>query len=187
MDNIPHSKSVYLFMDRQLPQVTSDTGAKNLLILHGLNHAHYKYCQKKVKDSLTHFLPHLPGIINMGPSDNDSSLRYILPVKFPENQFSVDFKETCNTVTSTQSLRSLIEGQMPQSKPIEPLNSQQMDAFRLSANGAKLPEKLMEELNATARKVKKKKTGRFDSNSLLNKSNICYFCRKIQYSSRTHF
>ena len=75
MDNIPHSKSVYLFMDRQLPQVTSDTGAKNLLILHGLNHAHYKYCQKKVKDSLTHFLPHLPGIINMGPSDNDSSLR----------------------------------------------------------------------------------------------------------------
>ena len=48
---------------------------------------------------------------------------------------------------------------MPQSKPIEPLNSQQMDAFRLSANGAKLPEKLMEELNATARKVKKKKTG----------------------------
>jgi len=128
MDNIPHSKSVYLFMDRQLPQVTSDTGAKNLLILHGLNHAHYKYCQKKVKDSLTHFLPHLPGIINMGPSDNDSSLR------------------------------SLIEGQMPQSKPIEPLNSQQMDAFRLSANGAKLPEKLMEELNATARKVKKKKT-----------------------------
>jgi len=75
MDNIPHSKSVYLFMDRQLPQVTSDTGAKNLLTLHGLNHAYYKYCQKKVKDSLTHFLPHLPGIINMGPSDNDSSLR----------------------------------------------------------------------------------------------------------------
>ena len=34
-----------------------------------------------------------------------------------------------------------------------------MDAFRLSANGAKLPEKMMEELNATARKVKKKKTG----------------------------
>ena len=65
-------------MDRQLPQVTSDTGAKNLLILHGLNHAHYKYCQKKVKDSLTHFLPHLPGIINMGPSDNDSSLRLVL-------------------------------------------------------------------------------------------------------------
>ena len=62
-------------------------------------------------------------------------------------------------------IRSLIEGQMPQSKPIEPLNSQQMDAFRLSANGAKLPEKLMEELNATARKVKKKKTG--NSNQLI--------------------
>ena len=56
---------------------------------------------------------------------------------------------------------------MPQSKPIEPLNSQQMDAFRLSANGAKLPEKLMEELNATARKVKKKKTGRWWSSSEL--------------------
>ena len=53
---------------------------------------------------------------------------------------------------------------MPQSKPIEPLNSQQMDAFRLSANGAKLPEKLMEELNATARKVKKKKTGKMNRN-----------------------
>ena len=64
-------------------------------------------------------------------------------------------------MTQTQ-LRSLIEGQMPQSKPIEPLNSQQMDAFRLSANGAKLPEKLMEELNATARKVKKKKTGKMN-------------------------
>ena len=60
---------------------------------------------------------------------------------------------------------------MPQSKPIEPLNSQQMDAFRLSANGAKLPEKLMEELNATARKVKKKKTGYLSADYQLINSN----------------
>ena len=109
----------------------------------------------------------------------------LLTVKFPMNHFFRWFWETGNP--NPIILRSLIEGQMPQSKPIEPLNSQQMDAFRLSANGAKLPEKLMEELNATARKVKKKKTGRFHSNSFQNKSDICYLYRKLQYVAKVDY
>ena len=40
-----------------------------------------------------------------------------------------------------------------------------MDSFRLQNNGFRLPEKLMEELNATARKTKKdkKKAGKLSS------------------------
>ena len=105
IDDISKSKSVYLFTERQLPP-QSDTGkffawfknrigalkhgiqidhmhktlkgAKDLLTHHGLSKAYEKYCQKKVKDTLSHFLPDLPGIVNMGPSENDSSLRWEL-------------------------------------------------------------------------------------------------------------
>ena len=34
-------------------------GAKDLLTHHGLSKAYEKYCQKKVKDTLSHFLPDL--------------------------------------------------------------------------------------------------------------------------------
>ena len=82
-------KSVYLFTERTLPPVTTETGAKNLLTYHGLQNAHSKYCQKKVKETLTHFLPHLPGIMNMGPTSDDSSLRFSF---YKSNyQFTINF------------------------------------------------------------------------------------------------
>ena len=76
MEDKLNAKSVYLFADRTLPVTTNETGAKNLLTHHGLRSAHEKYCQKKVRETLNHFLPHLPGIMNMGPTPDDSSLRY---------------------------------------------------------------------------------------------------------------
>ena len=76
MDDLSKSKSVYLFTERHLPQPGGETGARNLLTSHGLENSYTKYCQKKVKESLSHFLPDLPGLVNMGPTENDSSLRY---------------------------------------------------------------------------------------------------------------
>ena len=50
-----------------------------------------------------------------------------------------------------------IKDMSEQHKMIEPLTPTQMESFRIQNNGFRLPEKLMEELNATARKAKKKK------------------------------
>ena len=78
MDDLSKSKSVYLFTERHLPPQGGDTGAANLLSQHGLEKAYDKYCHKKVKETLSHFLPDLPGIVNMGATENyDSSLRLV--------------------------------------------------------------------------------------------------------------
>ena len=59
------------------------------------------------------------------------------------------------------TFRSLIDPAQPQiqHKEIAHLTATQMESFRLQSNGFRLHEKTMEELNATARKAKKKSKG----------------------------
>ena len=70
MDDIGNTEPVYLLKDRTLPPPSSPTGAINLLTHHGLKNAYTKYCQKRVKETLSHYLPDLPGVANM-TVDND--------------------------------------------------------------------------------------------------------------------
>lgn len=74
MDEIGNIEPVYLLKDRILPQPSQETGAINLLTHHGLKNAYTRYCQKRVKETLSHYLPDLPGVVNM-TVDNDG-LRY---------------------------------------------------------------------------------------------------------------
>lgn len=47
------------------------TGAKNLMAYYGLEHTYSRFSGKRVKESLSAFLPHLPGYIdNPGSKDN---------------------------------------------------------------------------------------------------------------------
>ena len=59
------------------------------------------------------------------------------------------------------TFRSLIDPPQPQiqHKEIAHLTATQMESLRLQSNGFRLHEKTMEELNATARKAKKKSKG----------------------------
>lgn len=41
----------------------TSTGSGNLLVQHGLEQVYHKFCSKKVKESLSAFLPHVPGKI----------------------------------------------------------------------------------------------------------------------------
>ena len=50
---------------------TEITGCTNLIELHGLEHTYNKFCNKKGKEELSSFLPHLPGFIDAsGHQDN---------------------------------------------------------------------------------------------------------------------
>ena len=47
------------------------TGETNFMAYHSLEHSYNRYCGKKVKDSLSSFLPNLPGMIDVpGTQDN---------------------------------------------------------------------------------------------------------------------
>ena len=77
MDEMGGVDPVYLFKDRTLPSPSRDTGATNWLHAHGLKNAYQKYCQKRVKETLSHYLPDLPGIANM-PAESGDGLRLVL-------------------------------------------------------------------------------------------------------------
>lgn len=77
------------------------SGATNLMAHYNLEHSYNKFCGKKFKDSLSSFLPSLPGVIDTpGHSDNSS-------------------------------LRSIIEKPPIGGKELIPLNTGQLSGFRL--------------------------------------------------------
>merc|ERR1712020_271835 len=61
------------------PIVMSEvTGATNLMARKNLEHAFQKLASKKMKDSLSSFLPGLPGVIDTPGSQDNSSLRGLI-------------------------------------------------------------------------------------------------------------
>jgi mediator of RNA polymerase II transcription subunit 19 len=54
------------------------TGATNLMASKNLEHAYAKLASKKMKDSLSSFLPQLPGVVDTPGSQDNSSLRSLI-------------------------------------------------------------------------------------------------------------
>ncbi|KAG5670326.1 hypothetical protein PVAND_000602 [Polypedilum vanderplanki] len=96
---IVHSGPFYLV--KEPPEKSDLTGATNMLSYYGLEHTYNKFNSKKVKESLSSFLPNLPNVID-GPAEIDNS-----------------------------SLRSVIEKPPICGKELHPLTSVQLAGFRL--------------------------------------------------------
>nr|CAG4635061.1 EOG090X0DK3 [Alona affinis] len=73
---IVHTGPFYLH--KELPGDADLTGATNLMAHYNLEHSYNKFSGKKFKDSLSSFLPSLPGLIDTPGSTDNSSLRSII-------------------------------------------------------------------------------------------------------------
>nr|XP_026689716.1 mediator of RNA polymerase II transcription subunit 19-like [Ciona intestinalis] len=71
-----HSSSLYLL--KPLPPPAQVTGSTNLLAHFGLESTYNKFCGKKLKETLSSFLPHLPGVTDGPAASNGSSLRSVI-------------------------------------------------------------------------------------------------------------
>lgn len=60
------------------PQESTMTGATNLMASKGLEHSYVKLTTKKMKDTLSSFLPQLPGVIDTPGSQDSSALRGLI-------------------------------------------------------------------------------------------------------------
>merc|ERR1711874_230767 len=66
-------------MGKPEPLISSEvTGATNLMASKNLEHSFTKLASKKMKDSLSSFLPALPGIVDSPGSADNSSLRGLI-------------------------------------------------------------------------------------------------------------
>jgi len=70
----------FLLMKPELPAPSPINGSMNLLTYYGFDHAWNKFCapNRKLKDELSSFLPHLPGNIDMPGNQDNSSLRSLI-------------------------------------------------------------------------------------------------------------
>nr|CAG4643497.1 EOG090X0DK3 [Ilyocryptus agilis] len=73
---IVHTGPFYLH--KELPVDADLTGATNLMAHYNLEHSYNKFSGKKFKDSLSSFLPGLPGLIDTPGSVDNSSLRSLI-------------------------------------------------------------------------------------------------------------
>lgn len=73
--SIVHSGPFYLMKE---PPESELTGATNLMAYHNLEHTYSKFSGKRLKESLSSFLPHLPGYIDTPGSQDNSSLRSVV-------------------------------------------------------------------------------------------------------------
>ncbi|XP_067005389.1 mediator of RNA polymerase II transcription subunit 19 [Anabrus simplex] len=74
--SIVHSGPFYLM--KEPPGESELTGATNLMAHYGLEHSYNKFSGKKVKESLSSFLPNLPGMIDTPGHLDNSSLRSVI-------------------------------------------------------------------------------------------------------------
>jgi len=65
-------------LHKELPGDNELTGATNLMAYYNLEHSYNKFSGKKFKDSLSSFLPNLPGLIDTPGSADNSSLRSVI-------------------------------------------------------------------------------------------------------------
>lgn len=112
------------------------TGATNLIVYHNLEHSYSKFCLgRKLKDSLSSFLPNLPGNIDFTVGPNDTS-----------------------------TLRSLIEKPPITGKELIPLTASQLTGFRLHPGPLPEQYRLMHTASTFKKHKKKKKSkGQEDS------------------------
>nr|CAG4645810.1 EOG090X0DK3 [Lynceus sp. MCZ IZ 141354] len=66
------------YLLKELPGDSEITGSTNLMSHYSIEHSYTKFCSKKVKDSLSSFLPNLPGIIDVPGHTDNSSLRSVI-------------------------------------------------------------------------------------------------------------
>ncbi|XP_055862256.1 mediator of RNA polymerase II transcription subunit 19-like isoform X2 [Biomphalaria glabrata] len=71
-----HTGSFYLVKD--IPDEAEITGSTNLLNYYNLEHSYNRFLNKKVKEELSAFLPHLPGNIDSPGIQDNSSLRSLI-------------------------------------------------------------------------------------------------------------
>ncbi|XP_022101969.1 mediator of RNA polymerase II transcription subunit 19-like [Acanthaster planci] len=69
-------ESYYLMKESSAP--TEVTGETNLISHYGLEHSYQRFSSKKVKEQLSAFLPHLPGMIDTVGAQDNSSLRALI-------------------------------------------------------------------------------------------------------------
>ena len=86
-----HFISISCYLNQLFQTGDSDlTGATNLMAHYNLEHSYNKFSGKKFKDSLSSFLPSLPGMIDTPGNADNSSLRSIIE-KPPIGGKSLDF------------------------------------------------------------------------------------------------
>lgn len=124
--SIVHSGPFYL-MKEPPPTGSELTGAKNLMAHYGLEHTYSKFSGKRLKESLSAFLPQLPGYIDT-PGSQDNS-----------------------------SLRSIIEKPPIATKEILPLTNMQLNGFRLHPGPLPEQYRYENQLPQKKHKTKKKK------------------------------
>lgn len=103
---IVHTGPFYLH--KELPGDAELTGATNLMQHYNLEHSYNKFTGKKFKDSLSSFLPNLPGLIDAPGNKDESTLRSIIE-KPP-----VGGKELLLLSTSQLAAFRLHPGQLPE-------------------------------------------------------------------------
>lgn len=59
------------------------TGATNLMAYYGLEHSYTKFSGKKLKESLSSFLPNLPGMIDTPGSQDNRLVNLIILIRRP--------------------------------------------------------------------------------------------------------
>ncbi|XP_005096816.1 mediator of RNA polymerase II transcription subunit 19 isoform X2 [Aplysia californica] len=74
--SVIHTGSFYLVKD--IPDEADITGSTNLLNYYNLEHSYNRFINKKVKEELSAFLPHLPGNIDSPGIQDNSSLRSLI-------------------------------------------------------------------------------------------------------------
>ncbi|XP_059144519.1 mediator of RNA polymerase II transcription subunit 19-like isoform X3 [Physella acuta] len=74
--SVIHTGSFYLVKD--IPDEAEITGSTNLLNYYNLEHSYNRFLNKKVKEELSAFLPHLPGNIDSPGLQDNSSLRSLI-------------------------------------------------------------------------------------------------------------
>ncbi|BFZ18863.1 hypothetical protein BsWGS_21902 [Bradybaena similaris] len=74
--SVIHTGSFYLVKD--IPDEAEITGSTNLLNYYNLEHSYNRFLNKKLKEELSAFLPHLPGNIDSPGIQDNSSLRSLI-------------------------------------------------------------------------------------------------------------
>lgn len=76
--SVVQSGPFYLMKEMPVSDRSEITGCSNLIDYYGLEHTYNKFCNKKGKEELSSFLPHLPGYIDLPGIQDNSSLHSLI-------------------------------------------------------------------------------------------------------------
>eukprot|EP00094_Tigriopus_californicus_P001423 TCALIF_01378-PA protein Name:"Similar to MED19 Mediator of RNA polymerase II transcription subunit 19 (Aedes aegypti)" AED:0.05 eAED:0.14 QI:0/0/0/1/1/1/2/0/246 len=152
--SLKHKTPFYLMRPEPIP-TNETTGATNLMVASGLEHSYMKLTTKKMKDSLSSFLPNMPGVIDTPGSQDNSSLRGVIE-KPPGQWHALDIVHLFKLILIF--FFSLVCG-----KELHPLNQLQLAGFRL--HPGPLPEQYRGLTQMQARKKHKHKKHKHNRNN----------------------